>query len=237
MNQPVKMLEENVLININVLKSSYQAGVKNVIACLSTCVFPDNIHAFINESMLNDGPPHQSNAAYAYAKRLLDIHCQSYNKLGCNYFCIIPTNIYGANDNYNLEDSHVIPGLIHRCYLSKLKNEPFVVRGTGKPLRQFIYNIDLAKLIMNLVISKFKENIILSPSTEHSISDVANIIAKKMDQNDIVYDHSFSDGQFRKTADTTKLTSNWPDFTFTPLEQGIADTIDHFIANYSSIRK
>jgi GDP-L-fucose synthase len=128
--------------------------------------------------MIHNGPPHNSNEGYAYAKRLLEIQCKSYNQqFGSKYICIIPTNIYGPHDNFHLEDSHVIPGLIHRCFLAKQKNEPFVVRGTGKPLRQFIYSIDLAKIIMELILEYHStESVIISPSEEHSILNIAEMI-------------------------------------------------------------
>ena len=122
MSEKVKMIDENLTINTNVLKASHAAGVKKLVACLSTCIFPDLTTYPINESMINDGPPHSSNEGYAYAKRILEIQCKCYNQqYGTNYFCIIPTNIYGPNDNFHLEDSHVIPALIHKCFLAKQK--------------------------------------------------------------------------------------------------------------------
>ena len=237
MNEPVKMIDENLLINTNVLRASYNAGVKKFIGCLSTCIFPDN-KGSLNESMLHEGPPHESNKGYAYAKRMLDTQCESYRKqYNVNYFCIIPTNIYGKMDNYNLEDSHVIAGLIHRCFLAKREKIPFLIKGTGIALRQFIYNVDLAKLIMIILNSDISENIILSPSTEHSISEIVGLICSKMKFDLIYYDSSYSDGQFRKTTDTTKLKSLICDFQFTPLEQGLSETINYFIDNYNSVKR
>ena len=102
MNNKVEMYEKNILINNNVLKSCHLLNVKKVISCLSTCIFPDKTSYPIDESMLHDGPPHNSNDAYAYAKRMLEIQSkayqQQYNK---NFICIIPTNIYGPYDNYS----------------------------------------------------------------------------------------------------------------------------------------
>ena len=171
-NQKVEMLEKNLIINYNVLKCCHDYNIKKCISCLSTCIFPDKINYPINEEMLHNGPPHNSNNAYAYAKRILEIHSKAYQEqYNDNFICIIPTNIYGPNDNYNLEDGHVIPSLIHRCYLSKEKKTKFIVRGTGKPLRQFIYSEDLAKLIM-WVLEKYheKENIILSVNEKEETS-------------------------------------------------------------------
>ena len=236
MNDKVKMFEDNILINTNVIKCAYQCGVKKLIACLSTCVFPDNLKNSLNEDSLHDGPPHPSNEGYAYAKRMLEIHCKLYNdQFGTNYICIIPTNIYGPDDNYNLQDSHVLPALIHRCYLAKKESQPFVVRGTGKPLRQFIYSMDLAKLILIVLKSEINSNIILSPTEEFSIKEIAEIIYKKFDYDNIVFDSNFSDGQYRKTADNSKLRKLF-NFEFTDLKVGISETIDYFIENYDNLR-
>ena len=94
--------------------------------------------------MLHNGPPHNSNDAYAYAKRMLEMQCRNYNtEFERQYICLIPVNLYGFYDNFNLEDSHVVPGLIHKIYLSKKNKSKFVIYGTGEPLRQFLYSFDL----------------------------------------------------------------------------------------------
>ena len=166
MNEKVKMFENNVLINFNVIKCCHDFKVKKLISCLSTCIFPDNTTYPINEKMLHNGPPHSSNDAYAYAKRMLEIHCKTYQeKYNDNFICVIPTNIYGPNDNFNLQDAHVIPALIHKCFLAKKENKPFIVYGSGKPLRQFIYSEDLADLFMwTLENYNKKDSLILSVS-------------------------------------------------------------------------
>jgi GDP-L-fucose synthase len=241
MTQKVKMLESNVKINMNVLKASHLSNVKKVISCLSTCVFPDKISYPINETMLHNGPPHSSNDAYAYAKRLLEIQSKAYQKqYNKDFICIIPTNIYGPYDNFSLTDGHVIPSLIHRCYLAKKNNENFIVKGSGKPLRQFIHSYDLAKLIM-IVIEKYNErdSIILSvdEKQEVSIKDIATYIAKAFDyENKIVFDKKFSDGQYKKTADNSKI-MKLTKFEFIPIEKGIYETVKWFQKNFNICRK
>ena len=107
MNNKVEMYEKNILINTNVVQCSHNCGVKRMVCSLSTCIFPDKISYPINEKMLHDGPPHFSNNAYAYSKRMLEVQCNAYNQqYGTNYICVIPTNIYGENDNYSLEDAN-----------------------------------------------------------------------------------------------------------------------------------
>jgi GDP-L-fucose synthase len=242
MNYKVDMYEKNILINYNVLKCCHDFNIKKVVSCLSTCIFPNKTTYPINEEMLHDGPPHSSNDAYAYAKRMLEIQSNAYQEqYGDNFICVIPTNIYGENDNYSLEDGHVIPALIHKCYLAKLENKPFIVCGSGKPLRQFIYSIDLAKLIMwSLLQYDQIKSIILSVNETHEISieDVARIIAREFNyETNIIFDTSCSDGQYKKTADNSKLIKLYPEFEFTNINIGLKKSIEWFINNYNSCRK
>ena len=237
MSQKVKMLEENLLINTNVLKCSNLVGVERLVACLSTCIFPDRTEYPINESMINNGPPHSSNEGYAYSKRILEIQCKTYNEqYSTNYFCVIPTNIYGPSDNFNLEDSHVIPGLIHRCFLASKSNETFVVKGTGSPLRQFIYSGDLAKIIIELLMDHSStDSVIITPKEEHSIKSIAEMINSHFGCK-IEFDPTFSDGQFRKTADNSKLMSIFPELKFTSISTGISETVEWFKKKYPDVR-
>ena len=243
MNQKVKMLENNVLMNFNILNCAHRHNVRNVMCCLSTCIFPDKVEYPIEECKLHDGEPHDSNYAYAYAKRLLDIHCRTYREqYNRNYFCIIPTNIYGPYDNFNLTDGHVIPALIQSCYLAKQNNTPFYVKGSGTPLRQFIYSLDIAKCIRHLVDNNIQDGkpIILSVSEkdEVSIGTVAKIISKCMNYDKIEFQKEYSDGQYKKTVNNDYLLSILPSsFTFTPIESGIKESVEWFITNYEIARK
>ena len=246
MNEKVKMLEENIAINSNVIKCCDKYNVRKLISCLSTCIFPDKVKYPINENDLHNGPPHDSNSSYAYAKRMLDIHSKAYrDQKDKNFICIIPTNIYGKNDNFSLEDGHVIPALIHRCFISKENGEPFSVKGTGKPLRQFIYSEDLAKLVMwALFIYDEKKNIILSPNTEISIGEIAEKIAEIFNYKDkMVFLTNYADGQYKKTVDNSYLlkkldeSKNGDKFKFTSIDKGLNETIEWFIKNYNYCRK
>lgn len=141
MKQKVEFYRENVLMNDNIMECCRIYKVQKLVSFLSTCIFPDKTSYPINESMLHNGPPHPSNEGYAYSKRLLDTMSRAYaEEYGCNFTSIIPTNIYGPNDNFLIENGHVIPGLIHKCYIAKRDGTPFTVWGSGKPLRQFIYS-------------------------------------------------------------------------------------------------
>ena len=246
----VDMFETNVRINMNVLRACHELGVDKVVSCLSTCIFPDDKAKSgpIDESMLHAGPPHASNDAYAYSKRMLEVQSRCYREQhGRNYVCVIPTNIYGPHDNFHLDDAHVIPALIHKCYLAKQEGVPLVVAGSGAPLRQFIYSRDLALLLIWVLEHYDRSNdsgtLILSvdPADEISIAQVVRHIADAMGlDNDIVYDLSQPDGQFKKTADNAKfkrLYGNKSSFMFTPVRQGIQETVRWFVQNYDLARK
>ena len=242
MERPVQMLEENLLINLNVVKAAHFVKVEKLIACLSTCIFPDKTTYPISENDLHNGPPHTSNEGYAYSKRIVQTLCNSYNKqYGDKFVCIIPTNIYGPYDNFNLNDAHVIPALIHKCFLAREKREKFIVSGTGTPLRQFIYAEDLAKNIM-WVLEEYNETepIILATDEayEISIEQVARIIAREFDyERFLEFDTTKADGQYKKTASNQKFRKYNPDFTFSKIEKGLQNTISWFTQNYPNIRK
>ena len=241
MNFKVDMLEKNIQINFNVLKCAYEAKVNKCVCMLSTCIFPDKTTYPIDETMLHDGPPHVSNDAYAYAKRIMEVHCRAYNEqYNTNFSCIIPTNIYGPEDNYSLEDGHVIPALIHKCYLAKEQQIPFEVRGSGAPLRQFIYSEDLATIVMNCLDSINRENLIVSTTEEYSIKDVAFHIAREFDYDEhIVFNKTYSDGQFKKTASNEKLKKmmSESELKFIDIEEGIRRSVDFFKDKFEVCRK
>tara|TARA_B100000035_G_scaffold307878_1_gene311757 strand:+ start:1548 stop:2468 length:921 start_codon:yes stop_codon:yes gene_type:complete len=238
MNKKVSMYEDNILMNTNILRACFTNGVQRFVGMLSTCIFPDATVYPITEAMVHDGAPHTSNDAYAYAKRMLDVHCKAYREqYGLAYNCIIPTNIYGKNDNYNLDDAHVLPALIHKCHIAKLVGSKFQVFGSGKPLRQFVYANDLAKAIIELM-DYSDGNVIVSPTEESSIGGVATLIADHFNKiHDLEFDTTKSDGQFKKTADNSKLLELLPDFKFTPLPNGLSNTISYFVDNFDEVRK
>ena len=242
MSQKIDMFEKNLQINYNVVKCSHKYNVRKLIACLSTCIFPDKITYPIDEKMLHDGPPHNSNDAYAYAKRMLEVQCRMYREnAGCDFVCVIPTNIYGKFDNFSLEDGHVLPALIHKCFLAKQDNIDFIVKGSGKPLRQFIFSTDLAKLIIKILFIETPiDNVILSVSEndEVSIETIARFIAKGFNYEDrILFDKTCSDGQYKKTVSNQKLNHIIPNFNFIKIEEGIKQTIEWFVENVDKIRK
>ena len=216
--------------------------VKKLVSMLSTCIFPDKTSYPIDETMLHDGPPHPSNEGYALAKRLIDTMSRAYaEQYGCNFTSIIPTNIFGPNDNFSIENGHVIPGLIHKCYIAKKDDTPFTIWGSGTPLRQFIYSLDLAELsvwVMREYHSPDPITLSVDESHEVSIKDVALSVAKAMKfDGEVIFDTSKADGQFKKTACNKKLRSFRPDYKFTTMDEGIQKAVDWFVVNYESARK
>jgi GDP-L-fucose synthase len=240
MNMKGEFFYDNIMINTNVIESCRKYNIEKLVCFLSTCVFPDNVEYPLTEKKIHLGEPHHSNYPYAYAKRMAEIQIRAYREqYDLNYVCVIPTNIYGPNDNFNLDNGHVIPSLIHKCYLAKQSNKPFNVWGSGKPLREFIYSKDVAKLT-EWVLDNYdeKEPIILSTSEEVSIKEVVNMIVKHMSfEGDVIWEDDKPDGQFRKPSDNSKLLSYLPDFKFTSLDDGLKETIEWFVDNYESCRK
>lgn len=242
MSHNLDFFKNNLDMNNNVLQVSHEMQVKKVISCLSTCIFPDKITYPIDETMVHLGPPHSSNFGYSYAKRMIDVANRAYKQQhGCNFTSVIPCNVFGPQDNYNLESSHVIPGLIRKLHdiISK-GGDTFTVMGTGKPLRQFIYSMDLAKLfVWALRNYEDVEPIIFSvdESAEISIGEAAEEIARSFDfKGKIIYDTTKADGQFKKTASNAKLRRLHPDFKFTPFKEAIQTSVDWYKQNCSTAR-
>ncbi|NWZ36541.1 FCL synthase, partial [Brachypodius atriceps] len=256
----------NIHINDNVLHSAHESGVQKVVSCLSTCIFPDKTTYPIDETMIHNGPPHSSNFGYSYAKRMIDVQNRGYSEQhGRRFTAVIPTNVFGPHDNFNIEDGHVLPGLIHKVYLAKQSGSALTVWGTGKPRRQFIYSLDLARLFL-WVLREYDEvepiilsgkpwlpprNPLLHEGTatilpfstvgeedEVSIWEAAEAIAEAMEfGGELVFDTTKSDGQFKKTASNAKLRRYLPEFQFTPFRKAVKETCAWFNANYANARK
>ena len=237
MNNNESFFKDNYVINSNVIKVCSILKIENFVNILSTCIFPhENITYPLTSEQIDNGVPHPSNYGYSYAKRLSGYETQIFrNVLNKNWYSVVPTNLYGPYDNFNLEDSHLIPGMIHRAYLAKKNNEKFVIWGDGSPLRQFVYSEDMARLIVwSLDNWNSEKHCMMIDETEVSVMDVARIISKKFgfNENDLIFDETKPKGQFRKPA-----ASDIKDFKFKLIGDGINETIDWFIKNYENIRK
>jgi len=231
---------DNIRINTNVLESCRINNVEKVVSILSTCIFPDKVEYPLTEKKIHLGAPHKSNYGYAYAKRMLDVQTEVYREqYNVNYTCVVPTNIYGPNDNFDIDNGHVLPSLIHKCYIAKQNNTNLEVWGSGEPLREFIYSKDVGKLI-NWALDNYDdpESIIFSTSHEISIKDVVGLIVDAMGfTGKVIFDTTKPEGQFRKPSDNSKLLSLLPGFKFTPIDVGIKETVEWFTNNFDNARK
>lgn len=231
---------DNIMMNTNVIEYARRNNVQKLVNFLSVCVFPDNVEYPLTEAKIHSGEPHFSNNAYAYAKRMSDIQIMAYREqYGINYTSVVPTNIFGPNDNFSLVHGHVIPMLMHKLYLAQRDNTDFVVWGTGKSKREFIFSKDLAKMV-EFVLMDYNEPspIILSTSEEISIREVVDILVEAFNfKGNVVFDTTKPEGQYRRPSDNSKIRSYMPDFKFTPFEVAIKETVDWFINNYETARK
>jgi GDP-L-fucose synthase len=227
-------------MNSSVIHHAKEYNVKKLVAFTSTCIFPSNVEYPLVEEKIHQGEPFGSHYAYAYAKRMVDIQNRAYNEqFGTKFFSVIPVNIYGPNDNFHLEDSHVVPALIHKIFLAKENNTDLVLWGTGKPLREFIYVKDIVNLT-EILADKYEgtKSVILSTSQETSIKEITHLLCDLIGfKNKVIFDSNKPDGQFRKPSDNSYLKSIVGDYEFTPLEQGLTETVEWFLANYPNIRK
>ena len=240
MTQKGDFFYQNIMMNTNVIEASRKHGVQKLVAFLSTCVFPDDVEYPLNPSKIHLGKPHFSNDAYAYAKRMADVQIQAYREqFGLNYFSVVPTNIYGPGDNYDLENGHVVPTLIHKFYLAKQSGGDVKIWGTGSPLREFVYSEDVALLTERLIFNyEGSDPVIISTSQEFSIKELAETIAEIIEfEGEIVFEPEKPDGQLRKPSDNSVIRSLFPVFSFTPLRAGLEKSIQWFIQNYPNVRK
>ena len=231
---PVDYLEQNILINTNVLQHCHQFNVSKVISILSTCIYPDIVDTYpMKEEVLFNGPPPPDNFAYAMSKRCMatqmDSYVKQYNK---QWSYLIPCNLYGEYDKYEEHHSHFVSALIKKIHEAKDSVE---IWGTGKPLRQFMYAGDLARVIKYMIDNDVVDNFNVAPDYVHSIEEITKIGMESCDKSDlnIVYDNTKPDGQYRKDVDSSKLISVMKDFKFTSLEEGIRRVYDNFSQRYN----
>ena len=231
----------NSLISNNVFQGAKKCNVKKLVSILSTCIYPDVAHVSypLTEDQLHNGPPHDSNFGYAYAKRMVDVQSRAYRQqYNCDYITVIPNNLYGFQDNFDLNSGHVIPSLIRKFYEAKRDGTDVTLWGDGTPLREFTFARDAAKIIWWLA----KNYNDLTPvnigcTEEISIKDLAFLISEKIGfKGNIKFDTTKPNGQHRKPSSNKKLRDLGCNIVYTPLTQGLIETIEFFEKNYSSLR-
>ena len=244
MEKNIDMFSSNIKINENVLEAANASGINRGAFILSSCIYPANPSKFpMDETMIHESPPHPSNEGYAYAKRMLEVQCRKYNETyNRQYICLIPVNLYGPYDYYNLNDSHLIPGLMHRLHLCKLTGNAFTAYGSGKPLRQLLYAPDFAYIILKVLLeNRYTETspLICCNNEEYSIKDIVSNVCNVMNIpfDKIEWNTNKSDGCLKKTVSNKKLSKIFPELTFTNLHDGLTFSYKWFVENYDSVRK
>ena len=233
---PVEFLLENLGIQNNVIRSAYESGVHKLLFVGSACIYPKFAPQPIPETSLLDGPLEPTNEAYAIAKIAGIKLCQAYSReYGANFISAMPTNLYGPNDNFDLETSHVLPALMRKAHEAKVrKDQKLIVWGTGKPRREFLHVDDLASACV-LILEKYDspEIINLGCGEDISIRELAELICDVVGfEGELAWDTTKPDGTPRRLLDVTKLRAlGWKPAI--PLRDGIARTYEWFRANYA----
>ena len=204
-----EFIYDNLIIEANIIHAAYLNKVTKLLFLGSSCIYPKMAPQPLKEEYLLSGYLEATNQPYAIAKIAGIEMCDSYRaQYGCNFISAMPTNLYGTNDNYHPENSHVLPALIRRIVLAKKNNEPNVtIWGTGTPRREFLHVDDLADACYFLLQNYNEQGIVnIGCGEDISIKDLAILIAKEKDyQGEINFDTSKPDGTFRKLMDTTKI--------------------------------
>ncbi len=228
MAQPADFYDQNIQMNSNVLIAARKNGIKNFLAILSTCMYPDVVESYpMTEEDVHLGPPAQANFSYAYTKRCMAVQIEAYNKQdNLNYNYLIPCNLYGEHDNFSdSSKSHFITALIQKIMEAEDSGKAYIsLFGSGRPMRQFMHAGDLARVIARVVDEDIKASFnVAPPNQNYSIDEMARMSLKVLAHEhwDIHYDANKPDGQFRKDVSCQKMMDHLGQFEFTPLEQGV----------------
>lgn len=238
---------KNLTIQNNVIHNAYKYGVKKMLFLGSSCIYPKNSPQPMNESCLLTNELEYTNEPYAIAKIAGLKMCEAYNlQYGCNFISVMPTNLYGKNDNFDLHTSHVLPALIRKFHEAKLDKTDVTVWGSGKPRREFLHSSDMAKACLHIIknidfkdiVSNIQKTNLYEIRNTHinigygndiSIAELATLIAEITDfQGQIIYDTSKPDGTYQKLLDSSKINAlGWkPKIS---LKQGIQDVYEWYI--------
>ena len=225
-------LYENLAIQNNTIHQSYLQGVKKLMFLGSSCIYPKHAPQPLKEEYLLTGLLEPTNEPYAIAKIAGIKMCESYrSQYGCNFISVMPSNLYGFNDNYHPKNSHVLPALVRKFHEAKVNGSPAVtVLGTGKPRREFLFSDDLANACFYLMQNYNEPGFInIGTGGDIAIRDLALLIKKIIGyEGDIVYDTSQPDGTPQKLLDISRLNS-WGWKHTIELEQGITLVYDDFL--------
>jgi len=237
-NYPADFIYQNLMIQNSIIHNAYAHDIKKLLFLGSSCIYPKHCPQPMKEEHLMTGPLEPTNAAYATAKIAGIEMCWSYNRQhGTKFIPVMPTNLYGPNDNFDLETSHVLPALIRKFHEAKLQNADSVtVWGTGNPKREFLYVDDLAEACVRIMNHSFPPEIYadkplfnIGTGQDVSIRSLAELVKSITGyKGKIIYDSTKPDGTPRKCLDVSKVTNlNWQ--AITPLKEGIKIVYENFV--------
>ena len=237
-----QFIYENLMIQNNIIHNAHVFGVKKLLFLGSSCIYPRDCPQPMKEEYLLTGPLEPTNEPYAIAKIAGIKLCENYyRQYGCNFFSVMPTNLYGPNDNFDLETSHVLPALIRKFHEAKINNQKeVIVWGSGKPRREFLYVDDLADAILFLL-NKVNCNSIYDQNITHlnigtgediSISELTMLIGNLFKYNgNILFDKNQPDGVFQKLLDISRIKYIGWENKHT-LDRGLLKTYHYFVESY-----
>ena len=231
---PADFIYQNLMIEANVIESARLSGVEKLLFLGSTCIYPKLAEQPLKEEYLLSGPLEPTNEWYAVAKIAGIMLCQAYQRqYGCKFISAMPTNLYGPEDNFDLESSHVMPALIRKFHEAKVNEEPSVtVWGSGKPLREFLHVDDCAAACLYLMDHYDGEEIVnIGVGEDLTIAELADLVKRVVGyQGEIIYDASKPDGTPRKLVDVTRINGlGWR--AGISLEDGVRETYEWFVKN------
>ncbi len=235
-NYPADFCYRNLIINTEMIHQASINKVEKFLTVMGGCSYPGKASSPISEEELWNGYPQQESAPYSLAKAIASLQCKSYRKqYGLNAIVLVPGNIYGPYDNFSLENSHVIPGLIRKFYEATIRKEKQVMCwGSGRTVRDFVYVEDAAECLVYSLETYDNEKLVnISIGTGVSIKDLANTIAELTGfTGDIVWDTSKPDGQLVKVFDATRMKEVLKFECKTTLRDGLKKTLNWFSENY-----
>ncbi len=239
LSSPAQQFRDNILMNTHMIHYAHEFDVEKMIVFSSACVFPEDTE-IIKEEDMHGGPPFHAHWSYAHAKRMVDVQIGAYKQQYeiKNYCSVIPGNMFGEKDNFDLDDGHVIPSLIHKCYLAKKNNSIFEVWGDGSATREFLYAQDVAKVCIELFKNELPQRLIVSAEKEHSIKEIAEKICNifNFPIENIKWLLDKPSGQTERPSDHTLFRKYFSDFRFTDIDIALKNTIEWFNKNYPNVR-
>jgi GDP-L-fucose synthase len=231
---PADFFTQNIMINTNVIDCAHKNGVNRVISLLSTCIYPDMWDKPYVETDIHAGPPHSTHSSYAYAKRMLEVQTTAYNlQHGTNFCCVIPNNLYGPFDSFDLERCHVIPAVIKRMFQAKISGVSPVFWSDCTAIREFTFTPDLCQVLIGLLDKQFSGTFNVGSSQSVQIKKMIEVVQDLVGYNgEIYFDTSRPTGQSQRLSNTDKFSSLGLETVYTDLREGLKLTCEWYAGSH-----